>query len=421
MKHLLLLLFVLRFGFAAAAPAVDDSKSVKLDFQAVQVAQVVGLVYMEALKSPYVLDPAILRDDRVVSFRFDASKGDLRTFWRSFLDSLGYVVVQRSGVDFLGPKKDEVIDPEQELFVYRPMHRSVAYLVDLLQAGFKPGAFGIQRAVKPASVGEKVPTDAPAGSAAAAVNVESDVLLFHGTKKDVAMLKGVLPSVDTSIGEVVVKAIVYEVTTGRSDASAFSLALSILGGRVGVSVGGSEALSNALSIKTGSIDAVLSAFEGDSRFRAVSTPSLRVKSGQRAQLMVGQDVPTLGSVAYAQGSNVPVQSVEYRSSGVILSLAPTVREAGIDLVVDQQISDFARTESGVNNSPTLTKRSLSTTVSMFDGELIVLGGLTQDRNQGSNGGQSFLPKFMRSASSSDSRTEVLLMLQVSRVVPVARL
>lgn len=415
MKYILWLLILFTPStYAATNDSVNQKPS--LDFRSVNVAQVIGLVYMEAIKVPYVLAPEILRDERMVSFRFDAANGDMRVFWRGFLDSLGYSVTQRAGVDFIGPKKpDAAPELEDELFVYRPLHRPVSYFVDLLQSGFKPGAFGMQRSVRPASSSEKVPVDAPPGSAAAAVNVDADVLLFHGTKQDIARIKAVLPLVDTAVGEVVVKAIVYEVTTGRSDASAFSLAVSVLGGRFGLSVGGTEALANSFSIRTRSVEAVLSAFQGDSRFKAVSTPSLRVKSGARAQLVVGQEVPTLASVSYVQGSSAPVQSVEYRSSGVIFNLLPTVREAGIDLLVDQQISDFARTETGVNNSPTLTKRSLSTTVTMLDGELIVLGGLTQDRSEGGNGGQSFLPKFMRSSNSSDSKTEVLLMLQVSRL------
>lgn len=414
MKFLLCLCYLVS-SLVRAAPVAAPVDQAKYDFRAVSVASVVGLLYTDGFKSPYVLDPAVLKDERLVSFRFDSAKGDLRLFWRSFLDSLGYSVSQRGGVDFIAAKKDEGVEADDQLFVYRPMHRSVAYLVDLLQAGFKAGSFGIQRAVKPASASEKVPSDAPVGSAAATINVDADVVMFHGSAKEISRFKSILPMVDSPVGEVVVKAIVYEVTTGRSDASAFALAVSVLGGRLGVSVGASEALSNALTIKTGSVQAALSALQGDSRFKAVSTPTLRVKSGQRAQLMVGQDVPTLASVSYPQGSAVPVQSVEYRSSGVILSLSPVVRQASIDVQVDQQISDFARTESGVNNSPTLTKRSLSTTVGMVDGDLIVLGGLTQDRDSSSNSGHSFLPKFMRSASSSDSRTEVLLLLQVSRV------
>lgn len=406
---------LLNVGSALAAP-VGDKPDVSFNFQAVNVAQVVGLVYMDALKVPFVVAPEVLKDERVVSFRFDPERGDFRQFWRAFLDSLGLAVETRNGVDFVGLKKPlvEVVEPT-DFFVYRPLHRSVRYLVDVLGPAFSPGAFSVQRAVKPA-LDDKVPSNPPPRSASAAISVDSDVLLFNGTDKEIARFKRVLPVVDTSVGEVLVKAIVYEVTTGASDGSAFSLALSLLGGRLGVSVGSSVGpLDNALSIKTGSIDAVISAFQGDSRFKAVSTPSLRVKSGSRAELMVGQEVPTLGSVSYQQGSSVPVQSVEYRSSGVILALQPTVRDAGVEMLVEQQISDFATTRSGVNNSPTLTKRSLSTSVTAQDGELIVLGGLTQDKASSTSGGQSFLPKFMRSSGQSSEKTEVLLMLQVTKL------
>ena len=405
--------------FAGSAMAADSAPA-RFDFQSVGVSQVIGLVYMDAFKSPYVIAPEVLQDARLVSFRFDAASGDLRVFWRSFLDALGYVVTVRGGVEFIASKPQHVDKAEStKLFVYRPKHRSVRYLVDLLSGVFPPASFAVQRSVRSGAHADKPgAVDAPPGSAAALVDVEADVLLFSGSAADIDRFTSILPSLDAPSGEVVVKAIVYEVTTGRTEASAFSLAVSLLGGRVGVSVGGAGRLDDSLTIRTGSIDAALSAFKGDSRFKAVSTPSLRVKSGQSARLMVGQEVPTLGSVSYAQGSTVPVQSVEYRSSGVIFNLLPTVRDGGIDVVVDQQISDFAKTESGVNNSPTLTKRSLSTTVGMADGELVVLGGLSQDKASSSGGGQSFLPAFLRSSDQSDSRTEVLLMLQVTRVALV---
>ncbi|WP_262488477.1 type II and III secretion system protein [Iodobacter fluviatilis] len=123
----------------------------------------------------------------------------------------------------------------------------------------------------------------------------------------------------------------------------------------------------------------------------------------------------LGAVTYPQGGGNAVQSVEYRSSGVILSLSPVVRGATVEMTVDQQISDFAKTETGVNNSPTLTKRALSTTVSAEDGELIVLGGLTTDKDSEGSSGLSFLPKFMRNNSQNSNRTEVLLLLQATKL------
>lgn len=412
------LLCFLEPAYAQKKPLVQhiDAKPVSFDFQVVNVSQVIGLVYKEALKVPYVIDPLVLRDDRLVSFRFDSSSSDFRKFWATFLDSLGFAVEVKNGIDFVSLKKQDVSPSiANEIFVYRPRFRSAPYLLDLLSTLFKPGSFSTQRNVKPISSNEKTPTNAPSGSAAATIDADADVLVFQAAPDDVQKLRRLLAQVDLASGDVLVKAVVYEVSTGKSDGTAFSLALSLLRGKLGLVLGAKDALANSVSLKTASIDVAFSAFSGDSRFRAVSTPHLRVKSGQQARLMVGQDVPTLGAVSYPQGGGAAVQAVEYRSSGVILGLTPTVRESGVDLVIDQQISDFAKTETGVNSSPTLTKRSFSTTVGVSDGELIVLGGLTQDKLTSTNTGLSFLPQFTRSSSGTDSRTEVLLLLQVTRI------
>jgi general secretion pathway protein D len=411
-------------GAVGLAQQVNEGKPVKVDFTGVTVSQLVTLVYGEILVQPYVIDPAVLKDDRAVSIRFDAAKGDMRAFWRSFLDSVGLEVTVRSGVDYVAPKaiaEDRETEDAREPFIYRTKYRSTAYLVDLLSPLFKTGGFALNRPVR-AAAGAKVKIDAGAGtapppvaSAAALIDQDADTLIFQGTAKEIATLEKLLAQVDVAAGEVVIKGVVYEVTTGKGDGSAFSLAASVLGGKLGLSIGGGPDLANAVTFRAANIDAALSALATDSRFKAVSTPRIRVKSGQQARLVVGQDVPTLGAVTVPQGGAQPVQSVEYRSSGVILGLSPVVRETSVDVTVDQQISDFARTETGVNNSPTLTKRALSTTVTAGDGELIVLGGLTQDKNSHSHSGLSFLPAFMQASSDSETRTEILLLLQVSKV------
>ncbi|MCS5874538.1 hypothetical protein LN650_32005 [Klebsiella pneumoniae subsp. pneumoniae] len=42
--------------------------------------------------------------------------------------------------------------------------------------------------------------------------------------------------------------------------------------------------------------------------------------------------------------NRPIQSTEYRSSGVILDVKPQIRTDSIDLVIKQQLSSFAKTD-----------------------------------------------------------------------------
>jgi len=301
-----------------------------------------------------------------------------------------------------------------QLFVYRTKFRDAGYLTDLLAPLFR-GSFTSKKTIT-AAQGDKVqPGTVPPASAAALVDRKGvDTIVYSGTAAEVERLRKFIAMVDIPVGSVVVRGMVYEVTTSKSDSSALSLALSILGGRVAGSLGAVKSQSDgAVSIKIAGLDAAYSALAGDSRFHAVSTPTVRVQSGAQAKLKVGQSVPTLGAITYAQGSAAAIQSVDYRSSGVILTLTPTVRESDVELAISQEISDFAATETGVNGSPTLSERSLSTTVSAKDGEVIVLGGLTQDKHNDQISGMRFLPKFMRNSAVNDSRTEILLVLQVS--------
>lgn len=404
----------------------DSSKPIKIDFSGgVTVAQAVAVMYIQVLGRPYVIDPAVLKDDRVVSFRYDTAKGDIRGFWRDFLDSMGLEAKVRAGVDYVAIKK-VVEGPDDEAervpFIYRTKYRSVAYLVEMLSPLFPKGGFALNRSVR-APIGDKVniggpganAAQVPSHSAASLIDQDSDTIIFQGTDKEINVLERLLSQVDVAEGEVLIKAIVYEVTTGNSEGTAFSLAASLLSSKLGISLSSGADLANSVKFRSAGIEAALSALSSDSRFKALSTPRVRTKSGQQAQLVVGQDVPTLGAVTVPQQGGQAVQSVEYRSSGVILTLAPTVRESYVEVRVDQQISDFARTETGVNNSPTLTKRSLTTTVTVENGELIVLGGLTQLKISDTRSGLPFLPAFMRSSGGSETKTEVLLLLQVDRI------
>lgn len=397
----------------------------RFDFSGISVSQAVALMYAQIFKQPYVIDPAVLKDDRTVSFRFDAAKSDLRQFWRDFLGSMGIEVLVRSGVDYVAFRRVVEVkeqQPDREPFVYRTKHRSTTYLVEMLSPLFQHGGFSLNRSVRAlpgakVDIGSSSNAPVPAGSAASLVDQDSDTIIFLGTSKEIDTLQRLLSRLDVPSGEVLVRAVVYEVTAGRSDGTAFSLAANILGGRLGLALGTLTDAPNSLTVKVGNIDAVVAVLSGDSRFKAISTPRVRIKSGGHARLTVGQDVPTLGAVTVPQGGNQAVQSVDYRSSGVILGIEPTVREEGIDVVVDQQISDFVRTETGVNGSPTLTKRSLTTTVSVAEDELIVLGGLTQNRETEEVSGPRFLSSLLQSKHEVRTQSEVLLMMQVSRVNP----
>jgi general secretion pathway protein D len=405
MRTLVLLLLML------VAPGLMAQELV-FALSGIKVSELVAYAYSDAFKAPYVLSPDVTADTRTVSLRIGGKPAEAKEQFNTFLRSLGYEVVQRRGVDFV--EKHSHIDGEKEILVYRPKYREVTYLIELCRPLFK-GAFVNQRTIP--AIGN-VPQDkaVPPGSAAAMVDRGIDVLIFSSERKEILALTKLLEQVDTPTGEVLARAVLYEVTTGSDSGSAFHLAANILSNRLQISLGSDTGnLGGSLRIKSGSLDAVLAALSADSHFKVVSSPSLRVHSGATARFTAGQDVPILGAVTYAGNAGQPVQSVEYKPSGVIFELTPQVRESVVDVQLLQQVSSFALTTTGVNNSPTLIKRELKTGVSVASGDVILLGGMTESKDTNTASGLPFLPSWAKSKGYSNGNTEILLVLQVTKL------
>ena len=370
MKKTIVLLAVLLL----ATPAATDAPRVNIDV-GMTVAQLVKTVYDDAVGTDYVLEPEVLEDKRRIGVRmFDFRKKDSLP---TLLNSLGYRLENRGGVDYVSLIKKS---DDYDFFVYRPKHKSAAELKTALS-----GLFG------------------------ATVGGDGDRLIFKTSVVEIEKIKSLLKRFDVRPREVVVRGKIFEVTTKKTDASSLSIVADVFK-KAGLAVSNGAKLVNYLSFKDKRVNAYWSALNGDDRFKLLSEPSLRIKSNTTASLTVGNDVPTLGSVTYQDGQ--PVQSVTYRSSGIIFEITPEVLDSVINLSVRQELSNFAETTSGVNNSPTLVKREIKTNISANSAELIVLGGLIENKNTASTAGLSFLPAFLSAKSNSNDKTEIILSLYV---------
>ncbi len=282
-----------------------------------------------------------------------------------------------------------------------PLSTEWRILSDIL-GGYVSGSFNNSGAV--------ISDDSLKGSSGASnyINRTGDILVYYGTKEDIAILKTLVTSLDTMSDEVVVSGYVFEVQTSQSDGSGILLAAKILSDKFNISVG-AAGLDNFINIRTGSIDAIFNLLKTDSRFTVVSAPRLRVKNNASASFSVGSDVPVLGSVTV--NNNTTTQSVEYRSSGVLFNVTPSIKSRTMDLKIQQQLSNFVTTETGVNNSPTLIKRDVTTEVSLADGDIILLGGLAEQKDSKASSGWS----FFGSRTSESNKTDIMVMLQVRKV------
>ncbi|TYG33306.1 type II secretion system protein GspD [Lonepinella koalarum] len=372
-----LAIFSLFLSITAAAKNVD------FKLEAVPLPRAISMIYDEVLEQPYMLDPKLASDTRLISFH-TTEKQDFNEFITRYFENMNIKVYEKKGVTYIAHIEPKPVKIVKRSFVYNPIHRDVEYL-----ASFVQGGDGI-------------------------VSASGDKLVYYGTQEDINRVKNVLQSVDTKTKEVVVTGYLFEVQTEERQGSGINFLAKLLSGKLGISIGTKQNYENFITINAGNLDAMIELFREDTHFRVISSPTLRVKSGSTGNFSVGSDVPVLSNVTYQDTR--AVQSIEYRSSGVIFEITPIIKTQAIDLKIQQQLSNFVKTDTGVNQSPTLLKRDLVTDVSVKNGDVIVLGGLAENKVNKGETGLSFLPKgWFTGNSSSNSKTDIILLLQIKEI------
>ncbi|RUO23627.1 type II secretion system protein GspD [Aliidiomarina iranensis] len=139
-------------------------------------------------------------------------------------------------------------------------------------------------------------------------------------------------------------------------------------------------LGNANGLLFGTVEdgwaAVVQAVATTTNSNILSAPSITTLDNQEANILVGQEVPTLtGATAGANNDN-PFQTIDRREVGVRLRVTPQINEGdAVQLIIEQEVSSIAGSTAV---DVTFNKRELSTTVLARDGETIVLGGLIDE-------------------------------------------
>jgi len=407
------------------------SAPVRLQVDAIPMNQLVGLLMRDVMQVPYVISSEVLADSRLVSVNLTIPRDDIPVKVVHYLRSLGLTVTLRGGTVYVtkgpvaaiapagqfgdnmglspvGPASAGPVSlppapvlPPESVAIVRPAHRSVLELTDVLAVAVPGALVAARRASEPQ----------PNGAAEIVPRAEPDELVISGNLDSVALAVELVKSLDKPRPMVQVRAVVFEVRTSKTRRSALSALMSLgplkLGSGDGLPVG-----DQFVRIATGGLSAVLSATNGDGRFKIVAEPALAILSGSTGSINSGADVPTIGAVTFAEDGS-PVRSVVYRSSGLSMTVTPRVRGGEIELVVVQERSAFVRTQSGVNDSPTLTTSRSSSTIAVAPGETIAISGLDLRSNTTSRSG--FLGGLIGARSKEAEESQLLLVLQADTI------
>ncbi len=213
-------------------------------------------------------------------------------------------------------------------------------------------------------------------------------------------------------------------TTGTTTSSTTVAPATIPG--VTFSNGAAAAFSTAGGLSFVALDTVnklkglINLLASEGKVDILASPHIMAANNQEAHILIGQDVPVLSSQSLpliSQATSFQTNTVEYRSTGIILSVKPQINAKGlVTMEIAQEVSDATATTTGVGGSPTFTIRQARTQLITKDNQTIVLGGLIREDSTNTSAGIPGLRKMpllgplFGSQGVSKQKTELIVLI-----------
>ena len=206
-----------------------------------------------------------------------------------------------------------------------------------------------------------------------------NALIIKGDLGTQKMLRNIINKLDIPRKQVLVEAVVADI----SDGDALALGLSSLTGTLSgdlsttIQLGSTNLLQfteNTVSDIVGIVDLLATNTTSD----ILSTPSLITIDNEEAEIIVGRNVP-FKTGQFNDSNNTAFQTLERQDVGVTLRIKPQISDKErIRLNILQEVSSIDPTVTSTNDTVT-SKKSIKTNVVVNNKELIVIGGLIDEK------------------------------------------
>jgi general secretion pathway protein D len=301
------------------------------------------------------------------------------------------------------------VDPQRSLFFYRVRNTTAESLAAVLNsvlqgryaaraaaapsepAGLPPGQPppppGAPPGAPPAGAAGPPPGTPPSGRIV--TDPARNAIIFQGSADEFAQLRPLIESLDQAPREAIIEATVAEVTLADNDTLGAEWVAS-LGARPNeiiqnVMTGiGTAGFTFTVLNRAGATRLIINALASNNRVKVLSTPKILSRSGGEAKIQVGAQVPIVTSQGTSsqlqqQGTSAILQSIQYKDTGVILTVKPTIYAGSqIDLEIRQEVSEAVPNTTSQLSSPIINTRTVSTQLSLQDGATVLLGGLIME-------------------------------------------
>jgi len=135
---------------------------------------------------------------------------------------------------------------------------------------------------------------------------------------------------------------------------------------------------------TDKLAAAINATAANNKMNIISSPHLLASNNKEAKIQIGQSQPILTNTyttAVTTGSTGVVEgTIEYKDIGIIITVTPRISDGGlVTMDISVENSTVSNTALGnLPNVPVFGKKTAKTTLSVVEGQTIVLGGLIEE-------------------------------------------
>ncbi|MDM8550691.1 type II secretion system secretin GspD [Desulfobacterales bacterium HSG2] len=396
---------------------------------------------------------------------YGAEKGDVKCI---SIERLNILIVI-SSVPYLFDKIEELIrqidlpghDIEPRIYVYSVKNGEAAELAELLNSVFsevpsakerrvKKGTANVQadekkpgRSAFQAAFGSAVPKSVPekvvrttgiersgaqsgSGTLKGEIRITPDevrnALIIEATLRDYQIIENILKRLDVLPRQVLIEVTIAEIKldtktelgvewsyfkgSGRPDTSTLEAKIGVAGLKY-------------LIGQTARWEAALTALATDKKINILSAPSVLASDNKEAKIDISTEVPVASAIYNKDDSNVIETNIQYRNTGVILSVTPHINEFGlVSMDINQEVSNQLEdpVQVGTGTQPAFFKRSVNTSLTVKHGQTIVIGGMIQQtENRGFSGlpclgGIPAMQYLFGKKSESIDKTELIILI-----------
>lgn len=264
---------------------------------------------------------------------------------------------------------------------------------------------------------------------------KSNKLIISTSPRYMEMVLKVVEELDSAPPQVMIEVLLAEVTLDDSDEWGMDISVGPFGGdnyQVSTSAATTGVLATGLGVPNLSVSSadfglLVRALQAQGKLEVLSNPQVMVNNNEPAKIQVGDNIAVVEGVERLPQGNIR-SDVQRRDVGIILNVTPSISNDGfVRMDINPEISALTARTTQISEdfqAPVINQRTVETTVTIRDGQSVVIGGLIQSIEEERNtkvpilGDIPILGLPFQTVQREARKTELLVIL-TPRVIPGA--